>query len=374
MLEKTVLALNRPGRIEFTVCSLGELGPIGRRLRSHGIEVVAFGARGGAALAVCRGILGIRRLLRQQRYDLIHSFLYRSHCAARIARIRLKRRVALISAEHCIGDNRSRGILLLNRLTSRMSDRILAVSAAVRDKVVQRDRFPPGKVTVILNGIEIAALRPATGARLRRRLGIAPAEVVFLMLGRLHREKGPDVLLRALGALSARSSGGWRAVLVGDGPELGSLRRLAVDLGVEDRLMFAGARRRVGPWIEAADLLVLPSREEGLPVAPLEAMAREKPVLATAVGGTPEVVRHEETGLLVPPDDPQALAAGLQRLLEDPVLRARLGARGREVLRADFSLERMVDQIAALYEELVGRRCPAASTIAEAPLLRAAGE
>ncbi|HET6277192.1 MAG TPA: glycosyltransferase, partial [Candidatus Polarisedimenticolia bacterium] len=207
-----------------------------------------------------------------------------------------------------------------------------------------------------------------------RRRGIAPSEAVFLMLGRLHREKGADLFLRALGALSGRATGRWRAVLVGDGPEREPLRRLAAELGVEARVFFAGARRRVGPWLEAADLLVLPSREEGLPVAPLEAMAREKPVLATAVGGTPEVVRHGETGLLVPADDPQALAAGLQRLLEDPDLRARFGARGLAILRADFSLERMVGQITALYEELLGRRRPADGVIGQAALLRAAGE
>ena len=373
MLERMVLALHEPGRLEFTVCSLGGVGPIGQRLRARGIEVIALGTRGGVIRVVGHGAIGIRRLLRRGRFDLIHSFLPRSNCAARLAQLGLKRRAVLISSERSLGDTRAPGTSMMNRLTHRMSNRVVAVSAAVRDRIVERDRIPPGKVTVILNGIEIAAPRPATGTRLRKRLGIAPSEVVILALGRLHREKGPDLLLRALGALSDRPVGRWRALLVGDGPEREPLRRLAAALGIQDRVVFAGARRRVGPWIEAADLLVLPSREEGLPVAPLEAMARGKPVIATDVGGTPEVVQHGETGLLVPAEDPRALAAGLQRLLEDPALRVRLGVRGLAVLRAEFSIERMVGQIAALYEELLGRR-PAQETVGQAALLRASGE
>lgn len=374
MLEKTVLALSETGHIEFTVCSLGEAGPIGQKLRSRGVEVVALGGRGGAGRVVVRGIVGIRRLLRQRRFDLIHSFLYRSHCAARLARVGLKQRTALISAEHCVGDNRSRGTLLLNRLMSRMSDRILAVSAAVGDRVVMRDRVPPDRVKVILNGIEIASPRPATGSRLRKCLDIAPSEVVFLVLGRLHHEKGADIFLQALGILAGCGAEGWRAVVVGDGPEREALSRLAVDLGVKERVFFAGERRRVGPWIEAADILILPSREEGLPVAPLEAMSRGKPVVATEVGGTPEAVRHGETGLLVPAEDPRALASALHLMLENSELRKRLGARGLTVLRAEFSIDRMVSEIVNMYEEVLGRPRSESGVFRSTASLNAAGD
>jgi glycosyltransferase involved in cell wall biosynthesis len=356
MLERMVLHVNETKRVRFTVCSLGDKGPIGRSLSARGIEVIALGGTGGTVRFVLNGILGIRRLLRERRFDLIHSFLYRSHCAARLARLSLALQTPLISSERGLCDNRSRIILYVNRLTSRWSDRILAVSEAVRDRAVQRDRIHPSKVMVIRNGIEAPEPNPDAGKRLRRTLRIHQSEVVFLLLGRLHREKGPDLFLQALVRLEALSgSRAWRAIIVGSGPEFNNLEQSAAALGIRDRVMFAGARRIVGPWIEASDVLVLPSREEGLPVAALEAMVRRKPVIATAVGGTPEIVSDPLTGLLVPPEDPTALAKALTRLLLDEKSRLEMGEEAMKKARSEFSIDRMVNEILGLYEQFVIR-------------------
>jgi glycosyltransferase involved in cell wall biosynthesis len=353
MLERLVRALTSSGEAQFTVCSLSDEGPIGRELRSSGIEVVSLGARGGTAGIILRGILGVRRLLRKRRFDVIHSFLYRSHCAARIGRLGSRPRVPLISSERCLGDNRLSTTLLVNRLTSRMSDMVVAVSGAVRDRVLQRDRIPPARVVVVANGIEPARANPDAGADLRRRLGISPSEIVFLFLGRLHAEKGPDLLLNALGRLSVRGTARWRALVVGSGPEEENLKRTADNLGIRDRLIFAGPHRHVGNWIDASDLLVLPSREEGMPVAALEAMSYGKPVIATRVGGTPEVVKEEETGLLVPPEDPEALSTALDRMSRDAEMRATMGRRGMMLVRSEFSLDRMAGEYLSLYRTVV---------------------
>jgi len=374
MLERLAIRLTDLGRVRFTVCSLGSVGPIGRRLQARNIEVIALGARGGALNAVLRGALAVRRLLRERRYDLVHSFLYRSHCAARLAKLSLGLRIRLISSERCLGENRSRLLLLLNRAMSRWSDRILAVSEAVKDRTVLRDRVPSKKIQVVRNGILEVHPRASAGARLRRILGISPAEVVFLQLGRLHREKGPDVLLQALGRLNGNGAPPWRAILVGSGPEREALVRAAAAMGIGSHVLFVGARGYVEPWIEACDLLVLPSREEGLPVSALEAMARGKPVVASRVGGTPEVVGDHDNGLLVPPEDPAALAAALLTLAGDAEKRKEMGRRGMLRVRAEFSLDRMAEEIMRCYETLVGGFERQTANPVSAPALRVLSE
>ncbi len=371
MLERMVLAITATGGARFTVCSLEDDGPIGRRLRKRGIEVIGLGARGGTLRVVATGIVRLRRLLRERHFDLLHSCLYRSHCVARLGRIGLGQEIPLVSSEHCIGETRPRFTLLANRLTAGMSDRIHAVSRAVGEAVVRRDRIPPGRVKVVVNGIEPLRPAPSGRRRLRATLGITDGEVVFLTVGRLHHEKGTDVLLRALSQMSRGGDIRWKAIVVGAGAERAALMTLAADLGLAGRLFFAGERRRVGPWLEAADLFVLPSREEGLPVAPLEAMARSLAIVATRVGGTPEVVEHGRTGLLVPPEDPAALAGALRRMALDPAARRSFGRRGRDRVQSEFSLERMAERILDLYCEVLGTSGSARDAAGGDPLLRA---
>ena len=369
MLERLAVELEASGRVAMTVASLEGVGAIGARMRGRGIEVLAFGSRGGTLRVVGGGFLALRRLLRSRRFDLVHSFLYRSHCAARLTRLVSLRRVPLISSERCLGDNRSKATLWVNRLSSPLSDRILAVSEAVAERVIRRDRIPRARIAVVRNGIEAVEPAPRWGRRLRRRLGIGDDEVVLLLLGRLHAEKGPDLLLEALARLDGAPGPRWRALLVGDGPEREALRALARQRGLGDRVLFAGARGFVAPWIEASDLLVLPSREEGLPVAPLEAMARGKPVVAARVGGSGEVVVDGLTGRLVPPEDPAALAAALSEMIGSPDLRSRFGSESLQRVRTEFSIQRMARDTLKLYDELLlSRRPPRLGSKPQEPL------
>ncbi|HEU5182780.1 MAG TPA: glycosyltransferase [Candidatus Polarisedimenticolia bacterium] len=353
MLERLAVELQASGRVAMTVASLEDVGAIGARLQARGIEVLAFGGRGSTLRIVGGGFLTLRRLMRRRRFDLIHSFLYRSHCAARLTRLFTLRRVPLISSERCLGDNRSPAALWINRVSSPLSTRILAVSEAVAERLESRDRVPRSRIAVVRNGIEAVEPSPRWGARLRCRLGIAPEEAVLLLLGRLHAEKGPDLLLEALALMDAGPCPPWRALLVGDGPEAAALKDLARRRGLQERVFFAGSRGFVAPWIEACDLLVLPSREEGLPVAPLEAMARGKPVVASRVGGSGEVVVDGVTGRLVPPEDPAALAVALSGLISSSDLRRRLGSQALERVRSEFSIQRMARDTLNLYDELL---------------------
>jgi glycosyltransferase involved in cell wall biosynthesis len=355
-LERTVLALSRQGLVEYTVCTLGEAGPIGTSLRRAGIEVRSLGLQENGLASIAAAAAGVRRLLRQRRFDLMHSVLYRSHCATRLARLWNGLRPPLVSAEHCTGGGRGRLLLLVNSLMSPLSSRIAVVSEAVLDEVARRDWISRRKVAMVRNGIEVPRRSSAAGGRLRRRLGIPPGDAVFLMLGRLHREKGPDVLIDALRLLAARRTRGWRVLVVGAGPEEGPLRARVREQGLQKRVFVAGARRYVAPWLEAADALVLPSREEGLPVSALEAMARGRPVVATRVGGTAEAVVDGESGLLVPPESPAALADAMACLIREPALREAMGKRARARVEAEFSLQAMVGATLRCYQEALAEQ------------------
>jgi glycosyltransferase involved in cell wall biosynthesis len=366
MMQRMISRLSAQGRVRYTVCSLEGDGPIGASLRSDGVEVITLGVAGGTVRQVAGGAARVRQLLKSGRFDLVHSYLYRSHCASRLARSGLPTRIPLVSTEHCLGDNRGLGVRLMNRLTSRMSDRIVAVCRAVADRAVLRDGVPRDHVAIIPNGVEPRSSDARARARLRKVLGVGDQNALILYLGRLHHEKGPDLLIEALAVLARNTPGSWKAVLLGAGEERTAIERQVRATGLDGRVLLPGARRRVGPWIDACDLLVLSSREEGMPVAALEAMMQSRAVVATRVGGTPEVVVDGVTGLLVPPEDPGALAGALGRMILDGALRRRMGEAGRIRALAEFTVEQMADRTLDLYGQVLRRSIPASGAAAAA--------
>ncbi len=166
-------------------------------------------------------------------------------------------------------------------------------------------------------------------------------------IGRLEPQKGFDLLIRAMQQLE-----GVTLVLVGEGSERGPLEQLARDVGVAERVVWEGWSDRARTYLGAFDVFALPSRFEGFPLVVLEALLARSAVVAADVGSVAEAVRHEETGLLVPPDDPAALAAALRRLFADPDLRRRLGEQGRRLVLERFTADHMTRGFERLYAEL----------------------
>jgi len=205
-------------------------------------------------------------------------------------------------------------------------------------------------ITVIPNGVRVEEYQTQEPAGLRRRLGIGRDVPLIGFVGDLARQKGVDVLLRALPSLP----GEWRLVLVGDGGERRNLQRLAGELGIERRTLFAGHRDDVPRVLSELDAVVLPSRFEGMPNALLEAMAAGKAVVASDVDGIREVLSSESLGRRVPPEDPEALRAALAELLANEALRRRLGEAAQEHARRNFSAETMVGRLEKLFSELIG--------------------
>jgi glycosyltransferase involved in cell wall biosynthesis len=234
-------------------------------------------------------------------------------------------------------------------LTLRLFRRILAVSEDVKTRYAQELRVPARKLVVVRNAIRVTPAGRTPDPALRAALVAGRPDYVVLTPARLHPQKGHTYLLAAAVKIPDATF-----VLAGDGPLRAELEAHARNLGVTDRCVFLGDRTDVPDLLAAADLFVLPSLFEGLPVSVLEAMAAERPVVATAIGGTDEVVRHEETGLLVPPCDPSALAAAISRIRSDPSLARRLAAAGRERVEREFSSEVTARKVMGIYDELMG--------------------
>jgi glycosyltransferase involved in cell wall biosynthesis len=229
------------------------------------------------------------------------------------------------------------------------------VSHAAERHLVGNKRVPKNKIRVIHNGRDLERFAPVNANRriaTRAALGLVN-EPVILTMARLDDQKGHRHLIDAIGILASHRSN-LVTLLAGDGPLEHSLRAQCAALGLMDRVRFLGYRRDVAELFEAADVVVLPSLYEGLPLVAIEALAAGRPMVATEVDGTPEVVIHERTGLLVPPANPVALAAAIERLLDDPALAARLASEGRKFVHENFAVRRQIEQTAALYSELTG--------------------
>jgi glycosyltransferase involved in cell wall biosynthesis len=299
--------------------------------------------------------LRFARLLRTVGADLLHTH---TQVVPNVLGRTAARTVGVPVISHLHIENHFRAQVLpravyrrLDNATARLCARILAVSNATRDSLVTQG-YPPALVEVVPNGVELDDA-PAPRPALRHRLALPAHARLVGEVARLAEVKGQRTMIEALPELD-----GVHLALVGqdvefEGAYQGELERLAERLGVADRVAFVGhlpdAARRYGEF----DVVVLPSLAEGLPMVLLEALAQARPVVATPVGGTPEIVVHEETGLLVPPGDAQALAAAIRRLVNDLVLGRRLGEAGRALVQTRYSAEQQAKRVLAIYDEVV---------------------
>jgi glycosyltransferase involved in cell wall biosynthesis len=242
----------------------------------------------------------------------------------------------------------------LLRLALRQADRVLANAATVASQLEHDDGVPAERLAIVPNGLDVVAFDA------RARALAAPAPVgdggpptVVVVARMTYPAKGHDDLLRAA-ALVHKTVPEIRFVLVGDGPRESALRRLAAELGIEPIVHFIGRRPDVPALLVRADLVCHPSRMEGLPNAVMEAMAAARPIVATAVGGTPELVRDGVHAILVAPEAPEELAHALLELLADPARGAALGRAARERVERSFNLAALVERVERLYAEMCG--------------------
>ncbi len=336
-------------RFEVEIACFRAEGQFWPEVRALGLPVHELAV--GRRVYDWTGVRGLFRLIgrvRRFRPDVIHGYLFGPNLFAVLAGLACRVPGVAVAKRNvdAFETPRQRRV---QRWVHRRAGHVTAVSEAVADTVVAMG-VPRARITVIPNGVDVSRFdAPAPD---RASLGARDGEPVIGSVGCLAARKDYGTLLEALARLAPRRP--FRVALVGDGPERAALEARAAALGLAGRTAFLGERGDVERLLPAMDVFVLSSREEGIPNALLEAMAAGRPAVATAVGGTPEVLTDGETGWLVPPGDPEALAGALERVLGDPAEAARRGAAARAAAVGRMSIEAMVRGHEAFYARAAG--------------------
>jgi glycosyltransferase involved in cell wall biosynthesis len=296
-------------------------------------------------------VLRLAKILRERRVEILHSHLFYSSLFA--SPIGWLCRVPVTIETPHIREHWRRGwkaSFFLDRVISHFVDYYIAVSEANARYLLEQKRLPGKKIVVIHNGCDLERFDPArpAPAGLKKSLGFDESDPVLIIVGRLEPQKGHCVLLEALPAVR-REFPRVRLVCVGEGTLRRQLEAQMCAQGLEDSVRFVGYQTNVAAWLALADVALLPSFYEGLPLVAIESLAAARPVVATAVDGTPEVVINGKTGLTVPPGDAARLAEAICRLLREPELRRGMGCAGRQWVLQRFSQEQQIQRTQEFY-------------------------
>lgn len=341
------LTLDREGHEVTVACSVS--GPLAEPLEMRGVPVRALLGRMIKRRVSVPYALKLRGLLREGRFEVVHAHVYASAAAAAVATFGT--RVPLVVTEHTEAPWRSWRARIFSRWLYRRAEHVIAVSGEIRRLLIGEYAVPLQKITFVPNAVVPAS---AAGSVAQPDL---PEEwrggPLIGRVARLQPEKGVEVFLKAAARVLPLIPGA-HFLVVGDGPLRGELEALARSLGLEERAHFLGFRSDVPALMKLLDVLVVSSHSDGAPLVVLEAMEAEVPVVASAVGGLPDQIRHEEEGLLVPPGDPVALGDALRRLLRDPAFARRLGEAGHRRAASEFGYEAMVRKVETVYRVALG--------------------
>ncbi|MEO7296292.1 MAG: glycosyltransferase [Candidatus Limnocylindria bacterium] len=373
-------ALRRAGA-SAAVATLRD-GPLRQPLETAGIPVTVIPGRSRSLAGDPRALTELRRLYRdlarvvdEHRSEVVQTHLMRSLDFLALALHRRPSRPSVIWTFHnarldlradqlpgrrwLLRPKRA-GYRSLYRRASRAAGALVAVSEDVARSVDAELRPAAGRLVTIPNGVEIERYAVEVDRTVRREIGVPDASPLFICVAKMLEQKGHRYLVDALAAVDGHGGRPMHVALLGDGPLRDQIEAGARAAGVADRLHFLGTRSDVPRLLMAADAFVLPSLWEGLPMALLEAMAAGLPVIATSVSGTRQVVEDGRTGMLVAPEDSAALAIAMGRLAAEPELRARLGAAGRDHVRAEFSVDVQAQRHMDLYRACLRRERPGA--------------
>ena len=346
-----------PGRYTSSICSLKDKGQIAQDAEKAGIEVhclaMTDGERALGWISSLTALFRLTRYLIKVRPTIVHSFLFRANIISRTAAF-LARVPLVISSVRVMGGEKDY-YHMIEKVTSCMVDHYITVSDSVKEYLMNKANILPEKITTIHNGVALNGKSPRGKGSGPGPFGLEHNDSVVLSVGRLHQQKGYDYLIRAIATVKGEVPT-VKALIVGEGEEENDLKNLVKSLDLSKEVIFTGLCRDVEKLLNFTGLFVLPSLWEGMPNAVLEAMSAAKPVVATRVGGVPELVVDGETGILVPPEDPDSLARAIVELLRNNERAQRMGNAGRKRVQKHFSLTAMVSKTDHLYQELLNTK------------------
>lgn len=342
-----VVTRTDPQKFHVEVLALKHGGPVAEMLRKKGVPVTILGGCGPWDLLA---FVKAFRFLRSRPIDIIHSHLYWAHVVASLFKCRAK----VIWHVHETGFWMTPLWTLIERTCARRVDRFIAISNAAMTQLLKRVPSALGKVTLIPNGVEITAratVTPDEKAQLKKNLLSLSNRPVIGFVGRLDdRYKGIKTLISAA-RIVVKSVPNACFALIGAGKDFEELEAFVKLNGLQDAVYFLGEKENLGGFYRSFDVFVLPSHAEGLGIAILEAMEASLPVVATNVGGIPDVVNDGETGLLVPANNPERLSEALLKVLTNSTFAQLLGAQGRTRVEKHFNINDTVRKIETIYLE-----------------------
>lgn len=330
------------------IACLFEEGILAGQARQEGIPFECLHAKKEWSLPT---VFRIHRWLRTKEIDILHTYFFSFHFFAGLAAWQIGIPV-ILSSRREIPDWQKKRHRWIENLGNLFVDRVICCSHAVEERTLAREWIAPEKVLTIHNGVDFGRYaRPLDGTVIRREFNLPASVPLIGTVANFSEEKGYPFLLEAARVVLAKHSQ-VRFLFVGFGPLADEIRARAEEIPGHERIIFAGARSDIAELLAAMDIFVLASIREGFPNVLLEAMAACKPVVATKVGGIPELVDSGRDGFLVPPQNGEALAKAVLALVQDPERARRFGREARIKIERGFSLERMVDEYESLYLSL----------------------
>ncbi|KPJ58989.1 MAG: hypothetical protein AMJ42_02355 [Deltaproteobacteria bacterium DG_8] len=353
ILYHTVTGLDY-NQYSVSICSLKEKGEIAKELEKLGIEVHCLHMANKEGfigwLISTIALLKLFSYLRRLKPTIVHSFLFRANILARIAGY-LTGVPVIISSIRVMGGEKGY-FHYFEGMTSFMVDHYIAVSESVKRYIVQKSKIPVEKISVIYNGVNVRKHNSLQTQNVKAPFDIEAKDMILMTVGRLQKQKGHYYLFHAI--LKVRKEvAKIKLLIIGEGEEENNLKNLAESLDLTDQIIFTGLRFDVENILSMAKIFILPSLWEGMPNTLLEAMAAGRPVIATDVGGVPELVINGETGVLVPPKDSDALASAIIDLLQDELKAEKMGEVGRVRVEKIFNISKTLEKTENLYRELL---------------------
>lgn len=343
VIENITMHLD-PEKFDVSVLCLSRGGEIADRLTLNGKNVEILGISNYHSLA---SIMKVAKWFKQHRIDIVHTHGHSAGVLGRVAAIFAKASCIFHHVHSTYFDLNKRNHFI-ERFLSKFTRRVICCSSAVKQFVIEKEGTREDKLAVIYNGVaEPGTIDALSTLALKNSLGIPENAPVIGCVASLVGHKGHRYLIEAF-----KKTGNAYLLLVGDGILRNELEKFASEIGISDRVTFAGYKTDVLPYIKIMDIIALPSSErEGLGIAIIEAMALAKPIIASNIGGIPEVVIEGETGLLVKPKDNDAISNAINRLLNSPDLAIEIGKKGRERYLQTFTLNKMMSRIEKLYAD-----------------------
>ncbi len=341
-------------KYDVSVCSLKNKGEIARELEKRGIKVYCLHMGGRERFfGWLSSIIALIRLfpyLRRKKPTIVHSFLFRANILTRIVGY-LTGIPIVISSVRVMGGEK-KYFHYVEMITSFMVDHYVAVSESVKRYIIDKSRISDEKISVIYNGVNFKNQDDPHEQNVKIPFKVENEDRLLMTVGRLHVQKGHCYLIKAISKVQ-KEFPKVKLLVIGKGEEENNLKKLVKTLDLTDKIVFIGLSSDIEKILAIAELFLLPSLWEGLPNALLEAMAAGKPVLATEVGGIPELVVRGETGILIPPRDSDVLATAIIDLLRNKLKAKDMGEAGRTRAEEHFSIQKMIEKTGSLYQKLL---------------------